>query len=1087
MVRDNVTFRITVDSAKSEAAFKRMEALVRKLGGSIEKVDGKTRQLGNSIQTTGNQSAAAAVNFQTATQGALNLTTAVVQTYTSISNLARANNRAKMSVIAVARAEDLLANKEERLNTLIKSGLGNSQKRVNIEKEIATATADLTVKTEKMGIEQDAVNDIYLLFATNIANVTISSLQTMTILVGRERVARVAATLATKLHSVATLNFTMSSKAATIAEANRALGTNVGTIATIRATFAAHGLAAGLKAITISFAPLLVATVAITAAMVIWDQDIGKVRTNINKLIGVEEDLEAQLKKDREAVEGVSDATEGLGSTLDRLPASYEQATKVLITFNAEMAKERDIAEQAAIATERAAESMEIFKKKRHLEDFEYWNKHFNDPTTVPGAAFAELQTVRGEDGKPALAEAAKIATSGRTPITQKITLEQLNSQLGFGDISLLTNTLKGSGFTTDQVSRALSIQGGQPGALSDVIDAKSLIDSLSSMSGRTPEEFLKNQIISNEVDIAIGKDKALAEAAKNRRISPFTTAFASALQNNSDFGKTIFQQIPPNFVNPNLNPFKLKSGLIPIDVKRLTQIALASLTSEELKKVKGDIINGVPINNDTAAKLNQAQKNANKFTGEAGETYNSVLSFLALKNDPILNRKLGIRQGSNGNIIIDNKFKNKLNRVLSSGSETRLTVLLETGTDIGNIADSVGFDDALRIGLLESNLSDLAFNSSGSSLRSAGLINGKTTAESFRTFLPDLSGTNFGFDGIGSLSSGGIRKQTGLPRQGFYIDQQGKVQIIDNTLNQITADVNSQMNNLIAHNAAPFIARAAVNDLRSALQGTGSRLGGANQGGTNFFGTGFFSSTGATAAYQVPQGSIKVPAWVAQQRAITLENTRRLRYGGIRQLGNDGKALALSIQGAVTGGSTSLQEFRIKAREEFRSAGITSRNFLSMFGTFFGTSNSPSVNSQQTSRAINMAQSYRASLAATGQSITYTGFRKTQAGGRYLQSASSWDAHRAAVAAANQRALARASQVSILQQFGLPEYFGGSDLGALQAAVAKQDDYIAFLGLNRTEAFKIIDASGRGREELDDRTLWTQRNNSISTGVAVI
>jgi hypothetical protein len=52
-----------------------------------------------------------------------------------------------------------------------------------------------------MGIEQAAVNDIYMLFAANVANVTISSLQTITILVGQEKVARIGATLATKLHS----------------------------------------------------------------------------------------------------------------------------------------------------------------------------------------------------------------------------------------------------------------------------------------------------------------------------------------------------------------------------------------------------------------------------------------------------------------------------------------------------------------------------------------------------------------------------------------------------------------------------------------------------------------------------------------------------------------------------------------------------------------------------------------------------------------------------------------------------------------------------------------------------------------------
>jgi len=36
----------------------------------------------------------------------------------------------------------------------------------------------------------------------------------------------------------------------------------------------------------------------------------------------------------------------------------------------------------------------------------------------------------------------------------------------------------------------------------------------------------------------------------------------------------------------------------------------------------------------------------------------------------------------------------------------------------------------------------------------------------------------------------------------------------------------------------------------------------------TNFFGKGFYNAAGATAAYQVPRGSIAVPSWVAQERA---------------------------------------------------------------------------------------------------------------------------------------------------------------------------------------------------------------------------
>jgi hypothetical protein len=154
MAIDNVTFRFRIDTAKAEQTLKQLEATVRRLGGSAIKTSQDMGNLNTKVSQTGNNAAASAVNFQTATNGMLNLSTASVQTFTSISNLDRANNRAKMSVIAVARAEDLLANKIERQNAMRKAGEVGSQKYLNITKEIATAEADLTVKKEKMAISK---------------------------------------------------------------------------------------------------------------------------------------------------------------------------------------------------------------------------------------------------------------------------------------------------------------------------------------------------------------------------------------------------------------------------------------------------------------------------------------------------------------------------------------------------------------------------------------------------------------------------------------------------------------------------------------------------------------------------------------------------------------------------------------------------------------------------------------------------------------------------------------------------------------------------------------------------------------------
>jgi hypothetical protein len=73
-------------------------------------------------------------------------------------------------------------------------------------------------------------------------------------------------------------------------------------------------------------------------------------------------------------------------------------------------------------------------------------------------------------------------------------------------------------------------------------------------------------------------------------------------------------------------------------------------------------------------------------------------------------------------------------------------------------------------------------------------------------------------------------------------------------------------------------------------------------------------------------------------------------------------------------------------------------------------------------------------------------------------------------------------------QGFGLDEYNGSAmSLPSLQDAVAKQDELIKTIGLNRTEAFQIIDTAGRGRDEIDARVLWKNRVNNISTGTSVL
>ena len=350
MARDNVTFKFRIDltqmTVKGREAIKILEDIQRKSGQAAQ---GMT-QLGTASAKTGQQTAASAVNFQTATQGMLNLSTAAVQTYTSISNLDRANNRAKMSVIAVARAEDLLANKIERQNSLREAGFAGSQKDINITREIATAKADLTVKEEKMGIEKAAVNDIYMLFATNVANVTISSMQTLAILDKNQILLSKGKVIAQKLLTFATWDGVRANIAARTSMTGLAVGlgaTKVGfslsTVAVKLHTFALHALKIALGPIGLIF-------IGISAAMVAYETNLGGIKDTINGLLGVEDDHLKLMEEEREAALGLTEANEGLASSYKKLSTPMENYLKLQ---EVAAAQSGDLAAQIRITQQR--------------------------------------------------------------------------------------------------------------------------------------------------------------------------------------------------------------------------------------------------------------------------------------------------------------------------------------------------------------------------------------------------------------------------------------------------------------------------------------------------------------------------------------------------------------------------------------------------------------------------------------------------------------------------------------------------------------------------------------------------------------
>jgi len=340
--------RINIDIAQAKTNAKQLATDLTRLGQAGRQggqaVAQGMNQATQGINRAAEASAAASIRFQTMTQGMINLTTASVQTFTSISNLARAENRAKASTIAVSRAVDLLNNKRERLNDLLRAGAASEQKMANIRREIATATADLTVKQEKMKIETDAVLDIQLLFMASLLNVGVSTYAIISSMVGVHTKMLIKNAIATKFNTLSQFNNrnalfgnTIQRRINTLSLTRNALGYRLATTATRLQTIALHGLKIALGPIGLIF-------IGISAAMVLYETNALGLKDTINSLLGIVDEEAEALREAEEATKDLDEATGGLGKTMFKMPTSLAQAVKALELMKIEL---RDVEKQA--------------------------------------------------------------------------------------------------------------------------------------------------------------------------------------------------------------------------------------------------------------------------------------------------------------------------------------------------------------------------------------------------------------------------------------------------------------------------------------------------------------------------------------------------------------------------------------------------------------------------------------------------------------------------------------------------------------------------------------------------------------------
>ena len=1011
--RDNVTFSFRIDSARASAAIKELTKALERLNATNVKVDRGLKNTQTGITETGQKAAASAVNFQTATQGMLNLSTAAVQTFTSISNLDRAQNRAKMSIIAVARAEDLLNNKRQRLKEMTEAGITSGGKYANMQREIATAEADLTVKIEKKGIEQGAVNDIYMLFATNIANVTISSMQTLAILDKNDIMLKKARVVAQKISNASIFTGAKAAYSNSIATALQGKAAVVTATATAGLTLKVKALTVAMKGFMASNPVLLAAMVASTAAFAIHESNILGTKDALDELMGVEKDFESQVKGARDGIEDFDDSLGGLNSTVgSSLPNSFESATKVMIAFNNALRDTKESAQEAEIAvnnfytskaggrggslevTNRPPPPPQVNQDLRNKKT----GRHFSTPSgggqneALANALSATGAFLMADPFAGSYAHADRGDNRGRElipveikpQVNQNLRNKKNNNAVASSlpqSVEQVTDTTQGNALYKEGLNMNQQFQlGNASGGMTNIPSVKEMAVTMG-MSEESLSQALKdgqidikqlqiaNQILNGDL-MTIKHVADFVELTKFKQFTPELEADRLALEKAKEQDKNFAEIFRERYMGTGVSIDKTLLQLGKLEPDRKKRLESKNLTyidgvgfdltterglEEHQKFMQAKLGQLIPTVDplDFAGITDKQKKLTEKqylrFLG--GQGLNDISSFTQNKNQ---NYRFGQIRELDGNIM---KLNDSTSNIILNKNQNRLLAKIRNGEISGNRAEV----------LLEKGID------------------------------------------IGNAANN------------YSIEQAMRI-----------ADLQTQTAQ--AGGAAEAI-----------------RLVGGN----------------ATEAYQVPRGSIK------RHQSHIDEMKERDRLANLRRFG----------------GYSSRQAMSKAAKEQFHKDVDEANKIAAFFGQGIDASRIRGRSSRlhEYSKVLKVGTSIREALTLAGLGYktieTHLGSRPER--WRIFQMKQDLQQ----TISFNHNQLAKAETINILQQdFGLTGFTGTTmSLPSLQDILAAEDERMKSIGLDRTEAFQIVDTAGRGREEIDDRLKWKSRLSSVSTGTAVL
>ena len=1107
MARDNVTFKFRIDLSQMTVEARKAVDLLNKLDRASDKASVAVDRLGKSSQDTGRKTAAAAVNFQTATQGALNLSTAIVQTYTSISNLDRANNRAKMSVIAVARAEDLLANKIERQNTLRIAGAAGSQKYLNITKEIATATADLTVKEEKMRIEQAAVNDIYMLFATNIANVTISSMQTLAILDKNNVMVTKAKVVAQKIYNLSMFNGVRASLATQQATAiETAMRANSVTAINAQAGAVAR-LTVATKAFMASNPLLLVALAASVAAFAIHESNILGTKTALDDLMGVEKSHLDIMQDERDSVDSLTGSYDSLSSSIKKLNPVHKAYLEMM----------RD-------ATLNTGDYKLAAQYQAQLLGGP--SQGFSSPSLAGGqVGTGGGSGSGGGSGYGGGYGSGGSVVTGPSPVAQAAQNYTPSSELtgvNFNPGSFKTVRLDANGNVIKEDIPLSPLEAIRKQQIVDGIEYKLVNGKWVRTVTKEKEKQADYSIpYITDADTAyyssVLKQLGIeAEAKKEYSHEPFGKNFKwvdlkrmGFTQTSTEKSLTEAELVAKAKINPDPFGNKVQKALFygltpPQQQSVLQQLAIdtgnngtAGGPSKGLAEKYALMANGLDFMAESYSdptKSKMLDDNGNLILDPKVGFFNSGRPTV-LQDELHLTKK--DIEGLTTNQIRSMIQKNRKNIQLP-GQET-----IYGDTDRTNAGLAYYFDSRFG-GSVNLNLNP--FTHTAVFKGGYGGIGGEIIARAKANLNRNLSLSGFDYSGtdINALfESGGINTSSMVgPKNEFGTIGTQNIVTRDRTEGSTIEELRKLQIKSILESITPglgtdnaFKKSRVMHDFRSMVDGVDATLTPMEQReqAMNLMNQGTNSSDMSRFRGQVRRSqSIEI----LKRNATTLadnkarnqmkdDNTNRLNLmGGTRVEG-----IPMDEAGAVVGGYSSRREFDQVMKQRSAIADRANQQLGAFFGVginyaaIYGKSSARSQQSQLNSKV----EGIRSSLASAGLGYKTTNARYTRGQGpaQFAAVMAEW----ANVKSFNANQLSKANEINTLQQgFGLTGYSGSSlSLPSLQDAVAKQDELIKTIGLNRTEAFQIIDTAGRGRDEIDARVLWKNRVNNISTGTSVL